>query len=107
MEGQTYRIKRLKGRKNYDRSCEDIEGVLALDDCWLVRIGKEITPEVPRGLPKEKPASIEADGELIPGITVTEEMKDLHKARIEKYGDKLLDYDDKYSWAFATIRLKS
>ena len=32
-------------------------------------------------------------------------MKDANKAKIEKYGDKLLDCDNKYSRAFATIRL--
>ncbi len=32
-------------------------------------------------------------------------MKDAHEARMEKYWDKLLDCDDKYSRAFATIRL--
>ncbi len=105
MGGQTYKIKPLKGSENYDRWSEDIQGVLALDHCWLVTIGKEITRKVPWGLPEEKPASTGADGEIIPGITVTEEMKDAHEARMEKYVDKLLDYDDKCSWAFAIIRL--
>ncbi len=105
MEGQTYKIKPLKGSKNYDRWSEDIQGVLALDHCWLVTIGKEITPKVLRGLPEEKPASTGADGKIIPGITVTEEMKDAHEAKMEKYGDKLLDCDDKYSLAYSTIRL--
>ena len=105
MGGQTYKIKLLKGSENYDQWSEDIQGVIALDRCWLVTIGKEITPNVPQELPEEKPASTGADGEIIPGITVTEEMKDAHEARMEKYGDKLLDCDDKYSRACATIRL--
>ena len=29
----------------------------------------------------------------------------MHEARMEKYGDKLLDFDNKYSQAFAPIRL--
>ena len=103
--GQTYKIKPFKGSENYDRWSEDIYGVLALDHCWLVTIGKEITPNVPRGLPEEKPASTGADGTIIQGITITKEMKDAHEARMEKYWDKLPDCDDKYSWAFATIRL--
>ncbi len=106
MGGQTYKIKPLKGSKNYDQWSEDIQGVLALDQCWLVKIGKEITPNVPNGLPKEKPASTGTDVTIIQGITVTEKMKNAHKARMEKYSDKLLDFDDKYSQAFATIRLK-
>ncbi len=105
MGGQTYKIKPLKGTKNYDRWSEDIQVVLALDHCWLVTIGKEITLNLPRGLPEEKPASTGADGEIIPGITVTEEMKDAYKARMERYGDKLFDCDDKYSRACAKIRL--
>ena len=32
-------------------------------------------------------------------------MKDAHKAKMEKYWDKLLDCDDEYSRAYATIRL--
>ncbi len=48
-------------------------------------IRKEITPNVPQRLSKRKPASIEAEGEIIPGITVTEEMKDVDEARMEKY----------------------
>ncbi len=104
MGSQTYKIKPLKGSENYDRWSEDIQGVLALDHCWLVTIRKQITPKVPQGLPKEKPASTGADAEIIPGITVTEEMKDAHEARMEKYRDKLLDCDDKYSWTCAIIR---
>ncbi len=105
MGGQTYKIKPLRGSENYDRWSEDIQGVLALDHCWLVTIGKKITPNVPRGLPEEKPPSTGDDGEIVPGITVTEEMKDAHEAKMEKYGDKLLDCDDEYSRACATIRL--
>ncbi len=100
IRSQTYKIKSLKESKNYYRWSEDIQGVLALDHCWLVTIRKKITLKVPRGLPKEKPASTAADGEIIPGITVTKEIKDAHKARIEKYGSKLLDSDDKYSRAY-------
>ncbi len=105
MEGQTYKIKPLKGSKIFDRWSKDIQSVLALHHCWLVTIGEEITPNVPRGLPEEKSASIRADGEIIPGITVMEEMKDAYEAKMEKYRDKLLDCDDKYSRAFAIIWL--
>ena len=104
MGGQTYKIKLLKGSKNYDWWSEDIQDVLALDHCWLVTIGKEITPNVPRGPLEEKPASTGADGKIIQDINVTEEMKNVHEARIEKYWDKLLDCDDKCSRAFAIIR---
>ena len=34
-----------------------------------------------------------------------EEMKNAHEVRMENYGDKLFDCDDKYSRVFATIRL--
>ncbi len=105
MGDQTYKIELIKESKNYDRWSEDIQGVLALDHCWLVTIGKEITPKIPQRLPEEKPASTKADGEIIPGITITEEMKYSHGARKEKYWDKLLDCDDKYSLAFAKISL--
>ncbi len=105
MGGQTYKIKPLKGSENYDRWSEDIQGVLALDHFWLVTIGKEITLNIPLALPEEEPAATGADGEIIRGNTITEEMKDGHGGRMEKYGDKLLDCDDKYSRAFATIRL--
>ncbi len=57
-------------------------------------MGKAITPNEPRGLPKEKPVSTGADDKIIQGISVTEEMKDAHEARMEKYRDKLLDCDD-------------
>ncbi len=105
MEGQTYKIKLLKESENKDQWSKDIQGVFAMDHCWLVTIGKGITPKVPRGLPEKKVTSTRVDGEIILGITITEEMKDTHEARMEKYGDKLLDYVDKYSLAFATIRL--
>ncbi len=87
MGGQTYKIKPLKGSKNYDQWCEDIQGVLALGHCWLVTIRKKITPNVPRGLPKKKPALTGADGKIIQGIIVTEEMKYSNKAKMEKYRD--------------------
>ncbi len=105
MGGQTYKIKPFKRSKNYNWWSEDFQDVLALDHCWLVTIGKKITPNVVRGFPEEKPASTEVDGEIILGITATEEMKDTHEARMEKYGDKILDCDDKYSRKCATIRL--
>ncbi len=105
MGGQTYKMKPLKGSKNYDQWSKKIQDVLTLDHCWLVTIGKEITPKIPRGLSEKKPASTGADDEIISGITVKKMRKDAHEARMEKHWDKLLDCDDKYSRAFATIRL--
>ncbi len=105
MKGQTYKIKLLKGSKNYDQWSEDIQTLLALDHCWLVTIGKKITSKVSRGLLEEKPASTGADNEVIRDIIITWEMKDAHEARMETYEDKLLDCDDKYLRAYTTIRL--
>lgn len=38
-------------------------------------------------------------------MTVTKKVKNGHKAKIENYGDKPLDCDNKYSRKFATIWL--
>ncbi len=92
MRGRTYKIKPLKGSEKYDQWSQDIQ---ALDHCWLLTMGKDITPNVPRGLPGEKLGSTRADATIMQRIAVTEEMKDAHEARLEKYWDKLLDCDDK------------
>ena len=63
--------------------------------CWLVTIVKEIASKVPRALP-------EIDGKSVEAVVST----DLgHKAGMEKYKEKLLECDDKYSRACATIWL--
>ena len=104
MGGQNYKIAPLKGSANYDRWSEDIQGVFALDHSWLVTIEKEIAPNAPRALPEERPASV--SGDLgVEAVINTESAKDMYEAKMEKYREKLLDYDDKYSRAFATIRL--
>ena len=37
----------------------------------------------------------EANDAIIPDITLKEKMKDAYEAKMRKYQDKLLDYDDK------------
>ncbi len=67
-------------------------------------IRKEIAPNAPRALPEEKPASISGYVE-VEAVVNTESAKDMYEAKMEKYKEKLLDYNDKYSRAFATIWL--
>ena len=105
MGGQNYKIAPLKGSANYDHWSEDIRGILALDHCWLVTIGKEIAPKIPRVLPEEKPASVGDDGKSVEAVVNTESAKDVYEAKMEKYKEKLLDCENKYSRACATIRL--
>lgn len=62
-------------------------------------------PKIPRALPEEKPASIGDDGTSVEAVVNTESVKDLYEAKMEKYEEELLDCDDKYSRACATIRL--
>ena len=105
MGGQNYKIASLKGSANYDRWSEDIRGILALDHCWLVTIGKEIAPKTPQALPEEKPAEVSGEIVLVEAVVNTKSAKDAHEAKMERYEEKLLDCDDKYSRACATIRL--
>ena len=72
--------------------------------CWLVTIGKEIAPKAPRALPEEQPASV-AGGTLVKAVINTDSAKDVYETKMEKYREKLLNCDDKYSRACATIRL--
>lgn len=60
---------------------------------------------MPWKLPDMKAALTWADGEIIPSITIKEEIKDAQEVKIEMYGDKLLNCDNKYSQAFITIWL--
>ena len=105
MGGKNYKIAPPKGSANYDRWSEDIRGILALDHCWLVTIGKEIAPKPPWALPEERPASVIGDIVLAEAVINTESAKDVYEAKMEKYEEKLLDCEDKYSRACATIRL--
>ena len=105
MGGQNYKIAPLKGSANYDRWSEDIWGILALDHCWLVTIGNQTAPKPPQALPKERPASVSGDIVLAEAVINTESAKDVYEAKMEKYEEKLLECDDKYSRACANIRL--
>ena len=105
MGGQNYKIAPLKGSANYDRWSEDIRGILALDHCWLVTIGKETPPKIPRALPEERAASFNGDIVVTEAVVNTELAKDAYEAKMERYEEKLLECNDKYSRACATIRL--
>lgn len=54
---------------------------------------------------KEGPASVSGDIVLAKTVINIESAKDIYKAKIEKYGEKVLNFDDKYSQVCATIRL--
>ena len=105
MRGQNYKIVPLKGSANYDRMSEDIQGILALDHCWLVTIGKETLPKIPQTLPKERAASFNGNIVVTEAVVNTELAKDAYKAKMKRYEKKLLKYNDKYSRTCATIRL--
>lgn len=83
-----------------------MSGILALDKCWLVTIKKKTTLNIILELFEEKLHSTWADGKIIQDTTIIKKIKDVHKAKMEKYWRILLDFDDKYSRVYATIELK-
>ena len=105
MGGQNYKIAPLKGSANYDRKLKDIRRILALDHCWLVTIEKKTPPKIPRALPEERAASFNGDIVVTEAVVNTELAKDAYEAKMERYEEKLLECNDKYSRACATIRL--
>ncbi len=67
-------------------------------------IGKKIGPNTPQPLLKGRPASVSGNVG-VEAVVNTESAKDMYETKMEKYRGKLLDYNNKYSRAFATIRL--
>ncbi|MCJ1342363.1 hypothetical protein MMC31_000545, partial [Peltigera leucophlebia] len=80
----------LKRSANYDLWLEDIQKILDLDYCWLVIVGKKIAAKISQALPKKKLASIKNDETSVKAIVNMELAKDIYKAKIEKYEEKLL-----------------
>ena len=54
---------------------------------------------------EQKPASVRDSRKSVKAVVNTELAKDAHEAKMEKYGEKLLDCDNNYSRACATIWL--
>lgn len=67
-----------------------------MDHYWLVMIRKAITLNTSQALPKEKSASV-SDDVAVKAVINTESASNMYEAKIEKYREKLLDYDNKYS----------
>lgn len=105
MRGQNHKIALLKGSADYDCWLENIRGILALDHCWLVTIRKESAPKISRALFEEKKALVSDDIGITEAVINTQSAKNAYEAKVEKYKEKLLECDDKYSRACVTIRL--
>lgn len=61
-------------------------------------IKKEIVLKILWAFCKEKPTSTGDNKTLVKVVVNTESAKDMYKAKTNKYKEKLLDYDEKYSW---------
>ena len=70
MESSTYKIKKLKGAKNWLRFEYEMQAIFEMDDTWDVVSGEEPRPtEPPR--PTQGPSVTASDGTVIPGVVAT------------------------------------
>lgn len=72
---------------------------------WTTANLLQIVPKTPKVFPKERLVPIEDNATSIKIIINTELAKNMYKAKIKKYKEKLFDYDKKYFRLYATIWL--